>query len=130
MVATKISRLLAFATLLLAGSASAAAILPLRQVAAGGDNTRTLFPGAAFCWGANTNGQVGNNSTSTAPSPAAVVGLGAGVTAITTSGAHSCAVASGAAWCWGNNDYGQLGNAGIVDSPVPVPVSGLGSGVT
>jgi alpha-tubulin suppressor-like RCC1 family protein len=86
--------------------------------------------GAALCWGANTDGQVGNGTFTMAKSPAAVQGRPSGVQAIVTSGAHSCAIVNGGAYCWGNNDYGQLGNNGGSDSPVPVAVSGLGSGVT
>ena len=114
----------------LASSAGAFASSPLSAVSAAGDNTCVVYLGAAFCWGANSEGQVGNNSTAVTRSPAAVSGLGAGVTGIATSGAHTCAVVNGGAWCWGNNDYGQLGNNGSADSPVPVPVSGLASGVT
>jgi alpha-tubulin suppressor-like RCC1 family protein len=126
----RVALALAATTVLALAPAAGAALTPLAGIAAGGDNTCAIYFGGAYCWGANENGQVGNNSTETALAPAPVVGLNAGVTAITTSGAHSCAVAGGAAWCWGNNDYGQLGNDSLVDSPVPVPVAGLSSGVT
>ncbi len=100
------------------------------QVSARGDTTCAAVGGAAYCWGYNTDGQVGNNSTSHAPAPVQVQGLASGVSAVETGGGHSCAIVNGGAWCWGNNAYGQLGNNGSATSSVPVPVSGLSSGVT
>ena len=119
------------ATLALVPSATAGGLI--RAVAAGGDTTCTILAGMALCWGSNTNGQVGNNTTVAALEPKQVVGFdrfNVGVTSIATSGFHSCLVARGGAWCWGDNAYGQLGNNTLVDSPVPVPVTGLSSGVT
>jgi alpha-tubulin suppressor-like RCC1 family protein len=115
------------ATLALLGVAPAAQAAP--WVWAGGDNTCAIVNGAALCWGANGDGQVGNGTFTRATTPTQVQGLTSGVQAIVTSGAHSCAIVNGGAYCWGNNDYGQLGNNGGTDSPVPVAVSGLGSGV-
>ena len=114
---------------LLATTLASAASSPL-LVSASTGTTCAVVSGAAYCWGHNGSGQVGNASTTDALAPAPVSGLGSGVSAIVTGGAHSCAVVNGGAWCWGNNDYGQLGNNAAVDSPVPVPVSGLATGVT
>ena len=117
----------AFAALALAGPAAYAAP---PQVWAGGDNTCAVVNGGAYCWGKNTDGQVGNGTFVAVNTPTAVQGLSAGVTFIVTSGAHSCAIVNGGAYCWGNNDYGQLGNNAGTDSNVPVAVVGLSSGVT
>ncbi len=85
--------------------------------------------GAVMCWGLNTNGQLGNNSTANSPVPVAVSGLSSGVTAIAGGNAHSCASTSaGAVKCWGTNSSGQLGNNSTTQSLVPVGVSGLSSG--
>ena len=83
--------------------------------------------GAAYCWGENVFGQLGNNSTT--PSPTAVaVSLPAGVTGfehLTAGSMHTCGVAStGAAHCWGKNEFGQLGDGTTTNSSVPVPVDG------
>ena len=102
----------------------------LPQSWVGGHNTCGVANGAAYCWGKNDEGQVGNGTFAMATSPASVTGLSAGVSAIVTSGAHSCAIVNAGAYCWGSNDYGQLGNAGATDSNVPVAVTGLASGVT
>jgi len=100
------------------------------QIWAGGATTCAAVNGAALCWGANTDGQVGDGSFSMRTTPTQVQGLTSGVQAIVTSGSHSCAIVNGGAYCWGNGDYGQLGNNASADSPVPVAVFGLSTGVT
>ncbi|HEY2831738.1 MAG TPA: hypothetical protein VGJ14_04885 [Sporichthyaceae bacterium] len=91
--------------------------------------------GAAWCWGADNDGQLGNGSTSTgAIGPTKVAGIPSGVASISAGGVHTCAVTrTGAAQCWGLNNSGQLGN-GTSDPSIPVlaPVSvtGLSSGVS
>ncbi len=86
--------------------------------------------GGAYCWGANSAGQLGNGTTDDIGSPVAVSGLGSGVAAVSEGDGHSCAVTvAGAASCWGSNDNGQLGNGSTTSSTVPVAVAGLGSGV-
>jgi alpha-tubulin suppressor-like RCC1 family protein len=86
--------------------------------------------GAAFCWGGNEYGEVGNgNPAYRVVSPANVVGLSSGVTAITAGYSHSCALINGGVKCWGWNAYGQLGDGTSTDSLTPVSVLGLETGV-
>ena len=96
-----------------------------------------IVGGAASCWGENSDGQLGNNSTTNSNIPVAVAGLGSGVSAIAVGGgltsvrySSSCAVVNAGAQCWGNNVYGQLGNGSPSSSSTPVAVSGLTSAVT
>jgi alpha-tubulin suppressor-like RCC1 family protein len=90
--------------------------------------------GAAYCWGANGNGQLGNSSTAQSPVPVAVTtsGVLSGKTLAQISadqnGMYTCALDStGAAYCWGAASYGQLGNGGVSSAP-GVPVAVLTSG--
>jgi alpha-tubulin suppressor-like RCC1 family protein/phosphodiesterase/alkaline phosphatase D-like protein len=101
-------------------------------IAAGRNNTCAITSGGAVqCWGYNRQGQLGNNSTTDSLIPVPVNGLGAGVTAITVGGIHTCALNSGGAvQCWGANDLGELGNNSTTGSLIPVPATGMASGVT
>ena len=90
-----------------------------------------LSTGAVKCWGYNVYGQLGDNSKTQRLTPVDVSGLSSGVTAISASGYHTCALLStGAVKCWGYNPYGQLGDNSQTNRLTPVDVSGLSSGVT
>ncbi len=80
--------------------------------------------GAAYCWGNNGNGQLGDGTTTNRTTPVAVAG-GLKFSSVSSGWTHTCAVtAGGAAYCWGDNSAGGLGN-GTAGSPslVPVPVA-------
>lgn len=84
--------------------------------------------GKAYCWGTNTNGELGNNSTVSAYAPVAVSqgAMPVGLSLRTISGGyyHTCAIGNDRkVYCWGNNGEGQLGNGGVgASSNVPVVV--------
>lgn len=85
---------------------------------------------AVQCWGYNSVGQLGDNSTSNRLAPVAVSGLPSGVVAIEAGDDHTCALTdTGALYCWGSNSSGQLGDGSTANRLTPVLVSGMSSGV-
>ena len=77
--------------------------------------------GVAYCWGSNTNGQVGDGATITQRTTPVEVAGGRNFTSINLSpiGTHACALISGGqAYCWGYDDWAQLGT-GIVNQLSP-----------
>lgn len=80
--------------------------------------------GAAYCWGDNAVGSVGDGSTSPRRTPVAVAG-GRQFESISVGFRHVCArVTSGAVYCWGSGRVGQLGANSTSSSAVPVKVAG------
>jgi alpha-tubulin suppressor-like RCC1 family protein len=78
--------------------------------------------GAAYCWGSNSAGQLGNGSTSDQSSPGTVSGAYA-FTAIGAGFAHTCALTqSGGTYCWGDNSSGQLGDGTFSQRLTPTAV--------
>jgi len=97
---------------------------------AGESHSCALVDGGVQCWGANFNGQLGNNSTTNSLVPVQAIAPGSNVTALEASSNHNCAVINGGVQCWGDNRNGRLGNDSTTQSPVPVQVSGLTSSAT
>ncbi len=80
--------------------------------------------GAAYCWGDNTYGQIGDGTTTQRNVPTLVSG---GLTFSTISAGRYTAcglTTSGAGYCWGENTNGQLGDGTTTQRNVPTLVSG------
>lgn len=86
----------------------------------------SLPGGIVFCWGINTYGQIGDNSTTNKSNSRRVGGAiqGSTVVAIAAGGHTAYALMSGGAsmYAWGRNDFGQTGN-GNTTSPQKLPVA-------
>jgi alpha-tubulin suppressor-like RCC1 family protein len=66
---------------------------------------------AAYCWGLNHFGQLGDGSNKNTNSPVAVSG-GLKFSSISTGNVHTCGVTTDdAIYCWGGNIYGSIGSA-------------------
>ena len=94
------------------------------SVAAGGCHTLALdSKGQLWGFGINSNGQVGNGSTSTVGAPVKVLD---DVSTMTAGYLHSVAVKTdGTMWTWGANGAGQLGLGDTNDRSTPTQVSAL-----
>ncbi|NIM51914.1 MAG: hypothetical protein GTN78_05375 [Gemmatimonadales bacterium] len=95
------------------------------SIDAGTDHTCGLAPtGAAYCWGSNQFGQLGDSSDTSRSAPVPVAGNIA-FRSLSVGTDHACGIArTGQAYCWGSNGFGRLGNGGNTPSNHPVSVTG------
>lgn len=71
--------------------------------------------GAAWCWGGNTAGQLGDGTVEERLAPVEVAG-GHRFASLSGGVAHTCGITDeGEAWCWGGNPSGQLGDGTAFD---------------
>lgn len=81
--------------------------------------------GQAYCWGADTRGEVGDGPPMAKRNTPVQVAAPAGTTFtdISAGTVYTCAVAStGKAYCWGINRWNVLGTGGRVSGDQPAPV--------
>jgi hypothetical protein len=97
----------------------------VRAISAGAYHTCAVtVESAAFCWGYNYYGQLGDGTQSDAWTAAPVDGLSSGVVSISAGDNHTCALMQGGGVrCWGARDYGQLGDGKISMFPRSTPVA-------
>ncbi|MCL2544277.1 MAG: putative Ig domain-containing protein, partial [Nocardioidaceae bacterium] len=80
------------------------------QVSAGGGHTCAVTTaGTAWCWGQNSNGELGDGSISPDVTSPVQVGTGADWTSISGGYDDTCGVEAGLVECWGSNEKGKLG---------------------
>lgn len=80
-----------------------------------------------YCWGDNTNGRLGNGSSTASMTPVTVsagqIPGGVLIQSISAGGNHTCALASnGLGYCWGYGANGQLGRNSTSSSTTPVSI--------
>ena len=80
--------------------------------------------GTVYCWGYNSDGELGIGSTKPDSVPHQV---GVGFAAVSAGFSNVCALASGgAAYCWGFNANGELGTGASSATPDSVPTAVAG----
>jgi alpha-tubulin suppressor-like RCC1 family protein len=94
----------------------------------GGTYCARLSTGHVDCWGYNSNGELGNGSTTSSDVPVAAKGITtatAVVGAADASGSFCARLSTGHVDCWGYNGYGELGNGNTTTFTLPVAVKNL-----
>jgi alpha-tubulin suppressor-like RCC1 family protein len=93
--------------------------------AGGGHNLGVRANGSLWAWGSNSDGRLGDNSTTSRLSPVSVVGGFSDWISASAGGSHSLGVrANGTVWTWGSNSIGRLGDNTLVSRSSPVSVVG------
>ena len=85
--------------------------------------------GTLFCWGSNSEGQLGQPSDTPSLTHNTRVELPGPVLDVATHKNHVCALveissSDTSVYCWGSNVSGQLGDGSFTDSATPVAVGG------
>jgi alpha-tubulin suppressor-like RCC1 family protein len=87
--------------------------------------------GGVKCWGTNSRGQVGDNSTTARSAPTDVTGLAGGIAGVSAGGEFTCALTTGGGVkCWGDDAYGQLGDGRVFFRPVATTALGYGVNIS
>jgi alpha-tubulin suppressor-like RCC1 family protein len=99
--------------------------LTFNSITAGGIHAcGTVTGGAAYCWGAGGNGQLGNGTFTSVQNTPVVVSGGFSFVSLSAGRSHVCGVTTGEeTYCWGTNNSGELGigtNASVSNVPVAV----------
>ena len=86
-----------------------------KQISGGGyHNCAVRSNDTAYCWGYNSNGQIGINSTVSPQATPQQVSASLAFAEVSAGLYHSCARQPAAGtnkiWCWGRNSEGQIGN--------------------
>jgi len=89
--------------------------------AAGGTTGAIKTDGTLWTWGAGSNGQLGNSSTTNRSSPIQTTGGGTNWKAVSSGGRHTAGIKTdGTLWIWGVNGLGQLGDNTVIARSSPV----------
>ncbi|MFH9728506.1 RCC1 domain-containing protein [Streptomyces sp. NPDC017254] len=100
----------------------------VRELSGGGGNNVNSFAlallhdGTVQSWGGNSNGQLGNGTTTAQAFPGTVAGL-SGVSQVAAGVHFAFAVRGGRLLSWGDNAFGQLGNGATESTATTRPVA-------
>src|SRR5437016_2383648 len=105
--------------------ANAPAGVTFATLDAGYYHTCAVTPtGAAYCWGANGSGQLGDNTAIGKPVPTAVQG-GLQFALVSGGADHTCGVTTtGIGYCWGFNGDGEIGDNTTLNRLTPKAIAG------
>ena len=82
------------------------------------------FDGTIWCWGDNTYGQLGENSTTHRSSPIQTTAFGTNWVLVSCGGNTTYGIKNnGTLWGWGRNSYGQLGDNTTTHRSSPVQIA-------
>ena len=77
---------------------------------------------AAYCWGFNGYGRLGDGTTDPRLVPTLVAG-GVSFDVVTAGNAHTCGISTDhVAYCWGWNERGQLGDGTTGQRLIPTAI--------
>ena len=83
--------------------------------------------GTLWCWGRNSYGNLGDNTTTDRSSPVQTVAFGTNWKQVACGNRFTAAIKTdGTLWCWGYNAYGQLGDGTITHRSSPVQTVAYG----
>ncbi len=102
--------------------------IAVASLTSAGPHTCLLDDGRVYCWGQNTNGEIGNNGTANQTRPVEItLPSGVPIEQVSAGEGHTCAIerGSGDLYCWGMNNHGQLGLDDRNPRLVPTRVPGL-----
>lgn len=92
----------------------------------GGHTCAVTTDGEIYCWGSNSDGQLGNATTTDSERPVRVVGLNGNSVYVAVGRKHSCAIDEfGNTDCWGDGEFEQVGESSDATSPISGPVTGI-----
>jgi alpha-tubulin suppressor-like RCC1 family protein len=118
---------LAAATIATTGAMPASSVVSQwNHIAVGGEHACGIRLGnTLWCWGDNSEGELGIGSTTSQDLPQQVTRPAvAGWASVTAGGFFGCAIRRvGTLWCWGNNDFGQLGIGNTATQDLPQQVT-------
>ncbi len=97
----------------------------VNDIQAGSYHTCARTTNGVYCWGYNSDGQLGNGTTSNSSNPTAIStgALSGTITQLSVGDLHNCALTTNGTYCWGYNGFGELGNGTTITSTVPVAVN-------
>jgi hypothetical protein len=102
-----------------------------KQVSGGQSHTAAIkTDGTLWTWGQNTNGQLGDNTTSNRLTPITTFAGGTNWKQVdcNNAGTNTAAIKTdGTLWTWGSNSLGQLGN-NTTTSPICTPITTFAGG--